>query len=128
MLFDNDGHILPYSKWESRCTQLGVDRHNFLTGVGTVLYPPHSLDEEVFNEKVFTEICPKADDVWFTAMALKKGTPINKVFTRDAQGEDYIESPHPLEEGLSHENVGQGGNDRQLKAVFEKYSLYDKLI
>ena len=128
MSFDNDGHILPYSNWESRCVLLGTDRHYFLTGVGAVLYPPHSLDEEVFNEKVFTEICPKADDVWFTAMALKIGTPINKVFTRDVHGEDYIENPRVLEIGLSSENVGQGGNDRQLKAVFEKYSLYDKLI
>ena len=128
MLFCPDGNIMPYNKWESRCVKLGTDKHYFLTGVGAVLYPPHCLDEEVLNEKVFAEICPKADDVWFTAMALKKGTPINKVFTRNPHGEDYIEIPYSLEEGLSHENVEQGGNDRQLKAVFEKYSLYDKLI
>lgn len=128
MLFDINGKLMPYNQWDSRCSQLGTDKRNFLTGVGGVLYPPHSLNDEMFNEDVFMDICPNADDIWFTAMAIKKGTPINKVFTRNQHGEDYLENPHALEQGLAVKNVVQGGNDRQIKAVFDKYKLYDKFI
>lgn len=124
MLFDNRGALLPYNSWEWNCSVEGADRMYFLTGIGGVLYPPHSLDNEVFNESVFLDICPEADDVWFTAMALKKGTPINKVFTRNDKGEDYIQNNHPLERGLLKKNVKLFGNDRQLCDVFDRYSIY----
>lgn len=128
MLFDINGRLMPYNQWDSRCSQLGTGKSNFLTSGGGVLFPPHSLDDEVFNEDVFMDICPNADDIWFTAMAIKKGTPINKVFTRNEHGEDYLEHPYALEQSLAVKNVVQGGNDRQIKAVFDKYKLYDKLI
>ncbi len=128
MLFDNHGHLLPYKKWEWNCSKEGPDKTYFITGVGGVLYPPHSLDDEVFNDVVFLDICPYADDVWFTAMAIKKGTPINKVFTRHEHGEDYIMNYQPLEHGLSEKNVHSFGNDRQLSAVFDHFNLYDLLL
>lgn len=127
MLLDANGSLLPYNQWNLKSLSTGINRRYFLTGVGGVLYPPHCFDQEVFNESVFMNICPDADDVWFTAMALKKGTPINKVFTRNVLGQDYITNPHPLEPGLSEKNVGQSGNDRQIRAVFLKYSLLEKL-
>ena len=127
MLFDNTGRLLPYVKWDRCCPIEGTDRRYFITGGGGTLYPPHSLDDEVFNDAVFLDICPNADDVWFTAMAIKKGTPINKVFTRDEYGEDYISIPSPLEQGLAASNLGQERNDAQICAVFSKYALFDKL-
>ena len=128
MLFDERGKILPYNQWKWTCSEEGVDNHFFLTGCGGVLYPPYCLDEEALNESVFLDICPEADDVWFTAMALKKGTPINKVFTRNEFGEDYIKNPTSLERGLSVRNVDQSGNDRQIHAVFSKYAIFDMLM
>ena len=128
MLFDDRGHLLPYKQWEKCGLNEGTDRHYFITGGGGTLYPPHCLDDEVFNDDVFLDICPDADDIWFTAMALKKGTPINKVFTRNDHGEDFIMNNHPLEQGLSVINVGKSGNDRQLQAVFSKYALFDRIM
>lgn len=125
---DDSGELIPYNQWESRCSELGANKRYFLTSGGGVLFPPDSLDSEVFNQEVFMSICPDADDVWFTAMALKKGTPISKVFTRNMHGEDYMENHQVLEEGLYYKNVMQNGNDHQLQAVFSKYSLYDKLF
>lgn len=124
---DGNGGLTPYNQWENRCSEQGTNKRYFVTGVGGVLYPPDSFDSEVFNQDVFMSICPDADDVWFTAMALKKGTPISKVFTINNHGEDYMENRQVLEEGLSYRNVQLNGNDRQLKAVFDRYSLYDKL-
>lgn len=101
---------------------------NFLTGVGGVLYPPDSLDEEVMNEEVFLDICKYADDVWFYAMALKKGTLVNKVRTRDVGSDDYILNDAVQDMGLSMVNTrGEMLNDSQIKAVFTRYGLYDKL-
>lgn len=48
-------------------------------GCGGVLYPPHSLDENVLNEEQFMKIVPTNDDLWFWAHALIKGTKINVI-------------------------------------------------
>ena len=127
MQLDENDLLKPYNKWELKSFEEGVDRLCFLTSGGGTLFPPNCFDDEVFNEDVFMDICPEADDVWFTAMALKKGTYIKKVFTRNEFGEDYIMLPRPLEQGLSVRNVGLFGNDRQIHAVFSRYSLYEKL-
>ena len=52
---------------------------NKITGCGGVLYPPNSLNQEVFNEKAFREIIPTQDDVWFWAMAILNQTKIKEV-------------------------------------------------
>jgi len=74
-------------------------------GSGGVLYPPHCLDEEVLNREVFMDICKYADDVWFFAMALKKGTQISKVFSAVPNGEDYQLNRRVQSSGLYHINV-----------------------
>ena len=124
---DATGNILPYAQWDARCEETGINPLFFLTGVGGVLYPPDSLDPDVFDQKTFLALCPDADDIWFTAMAIKKGTPLNKVYTRNPHGEDYLDNHLTGADRLSFKNVTQKGNDIQFRAVFSKYSLYDKL-
>jgi len=43
-------------------------------GFDGVLYPPGCLDSEVLNLEKMMALCPFADDVWFQAMAIKKGS------------------------------------------------------
>ena len=50
--------------------------NEFMTGYGT-LFPPNSLDKDVFRDDIFMKIIPTNDDVWFWAMALKKGTKVS---------------------------------------------------
>lgn len=124
MKFDGKGNLLPYSQWDW-CTASTVNRH-FLTGVGGVLYPPHALGEEVFDEDVFRSICPTADDVWFTAMAKLNGTSIMKAETRSPNGEDYTCNLDVQDMGLCRINTGiSGKNDAQIQAVFTRYGIYD---
>lgn len=126
MLFDADGTLKPYNQWEACVKETGINKNLFFTGVGGVLYPPHSLDEAILDEDVFLSICPDADDVWFNAMAIKKGTPVNKVFT--ALGKDpYLINEAVQDTALSIKNVNKCGNDRQIQAVFSKYGLFGKL-
>lgn len=49
---------------------------NKITGCGGVLYPPHSLDNQVLNEILFRTLIPTQDDVWFWAMAVLNHTKI----------------------------------------------------
>ena len=44
------------------------------TGVGGVLYPPHSLDEKMLAPSLFMELAPTVDDVWFWLAAVSRGT------------------------------------------------------
>ena len=108
--------------------ELGIIEDFFLTGGGGTLYPPNSLDKEVLNVDVFKSICEFADDVWFNAMAKKKGTIINKVYTRSSNGNDFFINESVQDVGLRNINIrGEQLNDKQLRAVFTKYNIYNKL-
>ncbi len=127
MTFDGNGKLAPYNKWKGACHEKGLSNLYFPTGVGGILYPPHSLDEEVSNEKVFMDICMHADDVWFKAMALKKGTPVCHVETIHPNGNDYIENEAVQDTALWLLNLRQSANDKQIDDVFTKYDLYKLL-
>lgn len=127
MTFDSNGKLAPYNKWQGSCTEKGFSNLYFPTGIGGILYPPHSLDEEVSNEKVFMDICKHADDVWFKAMSLKKGTPVCHVETFHPEGDDYVEIREVQDTALWLLNCNQSANDKQIEDVFTKYGLYKLL-
>ena len=128
MIKSNDGKLIPYNQWQNSIEETGTNVLNFATGVGGVLYPPHSLDNEVFNEDVYLDICKYADDVWFKAMALKKGTPVCRVETYHINGADYLLDEDVQDMALMNRNVfGESLNDKQIEAVFTKYNLYNLL-
>lgn len=125
MLPDGKGKLKSYNDWKWNFSDPETPERNFFTGVGGVLYPPHSLDAEVLNQPVFTSICPTADDVWFNAMARKKGTAVYKVPTRNLNGEDYLSNEAVQDMALCKVNTGkQCMNDPQIQAVFEKYGIF----
>ncbi|OUN99911.1 hypothetical protein B5F97_15005 [Bacteroides clarus] len=123
--FDKNGILKPYCSWNwcGKNTQPS-HLHFATTGAGT-LFPPHCLDDEVFNEEVFKKLCFSADDVWINCMAAKKGTLIKKIETHNAKGEDYLVNEDMQDIGLFNTNISiENNNDKQLKAVFEKYDIY----
>ena len=70
----------PYSKWRKYkwydfiFKRLHFNHYVMQTGVGGVLYPPHSLDEKMLDPSLFMALAPTVDDVWFWAAAVSKGT------------------------------------------------------
>lgn len=133
IILGSSGRPEPPYKWVRQSEDVGATFLNMAVGVAGILYPPHSLDPEVTNEEVFMDICKYADDVWFYAMALKAGTKIQKSYTHDARGLDYIAISNEKETALSRTNNQKKGkmtlNDMQRVAVFDKYnlwSIYDK--
>lgn len=122
--FTDKGRIDNYNAWEQCTAKIGTSPLLFPTGIGGVLYPPHSLCDEVLNEEAFLRLCPTADDIWLKAMSLLNNTPCYRIATHDPC---YYSIPTMQDIGLYKKNVFAGENDIQIKKVFETYHLYDKL-
>ena len=65
-----------YETWELCKTQENASYLNLMTGIGGVLYPPNSLNNNVFDYDLACKLCPDADDLWFWAMAVMNKTKI----------------------------------------------------
>ena len=128
VVMGDDGKPVAYNNWKWTGGDWTPSLLNFLTGVGGVYYPAGSLDKEVLREEVFTDICKYADDVWFYAMAVKKGTKVMRVRAVSTTGEDYLLNESVQDMGLCKTNVDNGLNDRQIAAVFARYNINEILV
>lgn len=122
--FDKEGNILPYKKWKHRISHGEASFHNFFTGAGGVLYPPHSLYQDVADIKLFQRLAPNADDIWFWAMAVLQGTQIN-IVENNLRQLIYVNPERELkitsELTLTMMNTASGQNDRQMKQILHHY-------
>ncbi len=84
-------------------------------------------DDEVFSIKLAQKLSPTADDVWFWAMAVKKGTKINVI--DKPLHLIYVNIERELgvigEYRLTQVNNGQNKNDEQINNTLSYYNLYD---
>jgi hypothetical protein len=89
-------------------------RH-FAIGVGGVLYPP-SLQREIKREgTAFKNCCPKADDIWLHAQAVRAGYKVRQV-APTAIPLFYI--PGTQINALHKQNLAGGENDSQIKLTY----------
>lgn len=69
----------PYRKWKKYrwyhflFKRIHKSPLNLQTGVGGVLYPPHSLKKDMLDVDLFSKIAPSTDDLWFWAAAIANG-------------------------------------------------------
>ena len=73
-IFFKDGKIVAKQKKAYKYPSFATIQ----VGVGGVLYPPHSVHADVTDEKLFTELAPTNDDLWFWACAVLNNTKIVK--------------------------------------------------
>ncbi len=110
--FDKTGSVRPYKQWTIEQSAL-VDvpsKALFPTSGAGTLYPPHALDEHVFDREMSMGRCRDADDVWLKTMQNLKQTPAVQVVPYRAL--KYVESTQ--DEALCSVNVDGGGNDVQI--------------
>lgn len=112
-----DNGIPPYSRWESMTLDRTPDKTIFLTGTGGILYPPHALDEEVFNEDAFMRLCPTADDIWFYFMLRKRGFVCRKVGRKFVSHNWAGTGAH----ALFHANFFDNKNDEAIENLVREY-------
>ena len=118
---DREIKPLPYVKWRENVVCGEKSSGFLLLGYAGVLYPPHSLDSDVFNESKFMKLAPMADDLWFWAMAAKAGTPVRLADNPADIGDcDYCASQS---EALMNTNVGANANDTQFHAILGEYPM-----
>lgn len=115
--------IAPYIDWNWEINIPEESLRILPTGVGGVLYPPHSFDEEVLNEDVFLSLCPTTDDIWFKAMSLKKGTMTGKSVSTNPSGEDYYMNANLEKNSLQSQNLKKDVNGDNLRTLLSKYEI-----
>jgi len=112
-------HILPYRDWPP-CQSREPQWRHFGTGVSGVIYPPRFLDFLHAQGDAFRHCCPKADDIWLHAMALRAGLPVRQL----GRLPRYFEGlPGTHDQGLVHFNSFSGGNDQQIGATYTAADL-----
>ena len=117
---DKDNNFLPYTKW-TIADETDKERFDYFPiGVGGVLYPPNSLNKEVFNLDNIKKLCLFADDIWLKAMELLNKTPV--VLVEMTKKSKYI--PASQEVALWKTNLNESKNDKQLNDVFNFYNNF----
>ena len=125
MIKNKDGKLSPYNNWKEIYDFFrGPSFNIFQITKGGCLYPPNSLPEEIFNEKIFLKLCPIQDDVWLTAMSI-----LNRVQSKKVRPFPigFIPIRGSQKVSLMSENIHRNKNDSQIKAVFDEYNLYHLL-
>jgi len=118
--YDEHGNLLNYKMWVYDGKK-DTDSHRVLAiGGKGVLYPPHALDSQYGDEVLFLKLAPKADDLWFKAMEILKGTRV-RLSSR------IVPEPIPIagtqKISLKKENVDEDKNSRQWAALEEYFNF-----
>lgn len=121
--YDANGQLKTYKKWHYDAYRHQDSPLLMSIGAKGVLYPPNVLDAQVFNEKLFLKLTPKADDLWFKAMALLKHTPYRL-------SEDFVKEPIPIAGtqaiSLKKDNVEKDLNSVQWNALVDYFGFLKK--
>ena len=124
----------PYSEWRKYkwydfiFKKIHRNHLAMQTGVGGVLYPPHSLDERMLDPKLFMEMAPTVDDVWFWAAAVSKGTYVIPLPNgqRTARG---VGKPSELSLMSVNLHPADDKNRKALDRIMERYpEIKQKLL
>lgn len=130
VLFRPDGQIREYDSWVYDCEYLrGTLTYQLLpTGVGGVLYPPHCLPPETFDEASIRATCLWADDLWLKVMATANGYPV--WMPRQSARFTLVQSAQDV--GLWYANTIEGQNDvawsRILADVDARHGFADDVM
>lgn len=118
-----NGEFTPYSKWnKATSSNIADNEYIFPTGVGGILYPPHSLFSDVTNRIYFQKLCPEADDIWFWYMARLNGFEHCLVYLpHNFYSFDAVYQALHRGSALTHSNVKECHNDIQLSNLLQFY-------
>ena len=124
--------LIPYNKWEHNIIADKSSFYNFCTTGGGVLYHPNSFYKDIFNEKIFKELTPNADDIWFWAMVVLNDTKI-KIVDEPLDNLIYVNPERQKgfndDDTLYFSNVYENKNDIQLEKVINYYpQIMEKLL
>lgn len=119
-----DGIPGKYETW----TEFDSNRQDnvmvFPCGVEGVLYPPHTLSQEVTKEELFKNLCPLADDIWFWFCGCLNNTTRRGIRKTSASYSfDALYQYFHAGSALTHTNRFEHANDKQFRNLFEYYDV-----
>ncbi|MBD5384494.1 MAG: glycosyltransferase family 4 protein, partial [Ruminococcaceae bacterium] len=119
---NKNGSIRKYDNWmkEDATLYLHPTYRGIGTGIGGILYPPRSLNPEVFNKEKMLELCPNCDDVWLKVMALANGYPT--VLAAKEHDSPLINEAQDC--ALYLQNVYDNANNVCIQRTFEYYNEF----
>jgi hypothetical protein len=121
MRLDDNGKLCPYNMFFDQYRKVKVPSFALIaTGNAGILYPPHCLDQQVFDSKAFMECCFEGDDIWLKCMSLIKGTKVVWVPNWEV---DLPEVEQAGKTALSNQNVWENKNDQYLKNMMDQYGI-----
>ncbi len=124
----------PYGKWPKlRWYHFLVNRFKLScdiiqTGVGGVLYPPHSLKAEMLDEELFTQLAPTTDDIWFWAAAVANGRVVMPVPFGPHNKPKGLGKPKALALKTVNFKGGTDRNDTAFKAILNTYPIINQRL
>ena len=122
----SEGKLQPYRQWKHCVMDGGRPSIKIIPiGCGGVLYPAHSLAEEVFDKGDIKALCLRTDDLWLKSMAVKKG--IKSVRWRK-NTPIFYSNISSQDSALYHQNLSKNRNDECLSKILAKYPDVEKRI
>lgn len=127
IVMDMHNNVLPYDKW-----QHGVNNNNrpeillMPVGIGGVLYPPHILDERVFDWGKISALALMTDDLWLKAMEILK--QVKSVRIEKNYRRTYFTIISTQKTGLNKINVGEVQNDKSFQSITNEYPQIIKAL
>lgn len=123
--FSSNGKLNKYEEWNmSLKGPIKKSAKLLFTGVGGVLYPPHSLHIDVHNKSKFLRLAPSADDFWFWAMAILAGTKCTLINNNQKDFDPvFIVNNKSLWATNS-----DGANDKVINLLLNEYPQLSELI
>lgn len=127
--YTEDGRSLtPYKQWPQYVATDKELKYNPKTlmqlGYGGIFYPDDAFDEEVFNDELYTKLCPIADDIWFYIQSVRLGVP---KYAPINSGVKYYQMDLIRQvlskDRLHDQNFTEGQNNVQFDNLLEYYQL-----
>jgi hypothetical protein len=107
------GKIAPYSQWPLCRSTMPSWRH-MSVGVSGAIYPPRLLAALRNAGSEFQNCCPRADDIWLHANALRAGFKVQQIARRAIH---FPMIPGSQDCALYFDNV-ETGNDAQIAKTY----------
>lgn len=121
ILLDDKGNPLTYKSWKQKVRAFQKPAKDLIAiGVGGILYPPHSMDKEVFNKNALIKYSLFADDLWLKCMQTRNNTKVTKA--NRGRGNN-ITLAKSQETALFQINKNENRNDVYLKQIISKYHV-----
>jgi hypothetical protein len=107
--------IAPYAQW-ALCRSTTPSWRHLVNGASGAIYPPRLLAALKTAGSEFGRSCPKADDIWLHANALRAGFKVRQIRNRATH---FPMIPGSQETALYFDNA-ETGNDIQIARTYTK--------